>query len=152
MVREIPFVSELDRWVGDHNIPESYEYGKGWWDYVEIVRRFSQKFDMKDVRIIGHYVVHTPPPEEALPMPAVSLAREGVLVALKFDFGAAARWPCEWTVSVRRRSPYRGPTFGLFDPSLDLRGQRVDGLAPDFVFGPHRENPAQFTCEVEDEW
>ena len=55
-------------------------------------------------------------------MPAVALVGDGVTVALKWDFGAACRWPREWTVSVRRRSPYLGPTFGLFDPGLDLRG------------------------------
>jgi hypothetical protein len=29
--------SEFDRWVGENNIPDSFEYGKGWWDYVELV-------------------------------------------------------------------------------------------------------------------
>jgi hypothetical protein len=114
--------------------------------------RFSSKFDLDDVRVIGHYTIRTPPPEEKLPMPAVALAGRGVLVALKWDFGAMRQWPFQWTVSVRRRSPYLGPIFGLFEPSLDLRGERVEGLAPDFVFGPYRENPAEFTCEVEDEW
>ena len=85
-------------------------------------------------------------------MPAVALVGDGVTVALKWDFGAACRWPREWTVSVRRRSPYLGPTFGLFDPALDLRGAQVDGLGPDYVFGPYRKNPAEFTCAVEDEW
>jgi hypothetical protein len=84
-------------------------------------------------------------------MPAVVMTGRGVTVALKWDFGAAARWPREWTISVRRPSPYKGPLFGLFDPALDLRRERVDGLAG-YVFGPHSENPAEFTCEVEDEW
>ena len=61
-------------------------------------------------------------------------------------------WPLEWTVSIRRRSPYRGPTFGLFDAVLDLRGECVDGLGPDLVFGPYLADPAQFSCELEDEW
>jgi hypothetical protein len=55
--------TEFDRWVGENNIPERFEYGKGWWDYVELVRRFASKFDVEDVRVVGHYVVHTPPPE-----------------------------------------------------------------------------------------
>ena len=82
-------------------------------------------------------------------MPGVVLEHSDVMIALKWDFGASSRWPREWTISVRRRSPYRGPTFGLFDPALDLRGEKDDGLV---VFGPYRENPAEFTCEVEDEW
>jgi hypothetical protein len=145
-------VTEFDRWVADNNIPECFEYGKGWWDYVELIRRFANKFDMPDVRVVGHYAVRTPPPEEELPMPAVGLTKGSVLVAMKWDFGAACRWPREWTLSIRRPSPYLGPTFNLFDPGLDLRRERVDGLSPDFVFGPYRENPAEFSCDLEDEW
>ncbi len=52
--------TEFDRWVGENNIPERFEYGKGWWDYVELVRRFASKFDVEDVWVVGHYVVHTP--------------------------------------------------------------------------------------------
>jgi hypothetical protein len=142
----------FDRWVGDNNIPSRYEYGKGWWDYVELIRRFVSKHEVEQVQVIGHYVIETPPPRERLPMPAVALTRGGVLVALKYDFGAGCRWPREWTVSVRRPTPYRGPTFGLFDPSLDLRQAAVEGFMPDFVFGPYRENQSEFTCEVDDEW
>jgi hypothetical protein len=144
-------VTGFDRWVGE-NIPKGFEYGKGWWDYVELVRRFAFKFEMEDVRVVGHYVVHTPPPEEELPMPAVALTRRGILVALKFDFGAFARWPREWMVSVRRTTPFRGPILGLFDPSIDLRKLPGTGLAPTFVFAPYRENQTEFSCEHEDEW
>jgi hypothetical protein len=144
--------TEFDRWVGENNIPKHFEYGKGWWDYVELVRQFASKFNIEDLRVVGHYVVHTPPPEEKLPMPAVALTRRGVLVALKHDFGGLARCPKEWTVSVRRRTPYRGPIFGLFDPTVDLRQLRVDGLAPDFVFAPYGDNQTEFSCELEDEW
>jgi hypothetical protein len=85
-------------------------------------------------------------------MPAVALYGKGVTVGLKWDFGKMRMWPLEWTVSVQRRAPYRGPTFGLFDPALDLRRERVGGLSPAWVFGPYRENPAEFSCELEDEW
>ena len=142
----------FDRWVAENNIPRRFEYARGWWDYIELVRRFAAKFEVDDVRVVGHYVVHTPPPEEELPMPAVMLARECAMVAIKWDFGALCRWPKEWTVSVRRRSPYLGPTFGLFDPSQDLRGYRVPGLEPDFVFPAYRQSAAEFSCEVDDEW
>ncbi len=142
----------FDRWVGENNIPDHFEYGKGWWDYVELVRRFADKFDVEDVHVIGHYIVDTPPPEEKLPMPAVALTRRGTLVALKNDFGALARWPKEWTVSVRRPTPYRGPIFGLFDPTVDLRKLPVDGFPPELVFPAYEKNQAEFSCELEDEW
>jgi len=152
LVHDGSSISSFDRWVAQNNIAETFEYGKGWWDYVETVRRFARKFECADVTVVGQYIVRTPPPEERLPMPAVALLRDGVSVAMKWDFGADCRWPREWTVSVRRRSPYLGPTFGLFDPGVDLRAQPVDGLSPGHVFGPYRENPAQFTCELDDEW
>jgi hypothetical protein len=144
--------SQFDRWVGENNIARTFQYGKGWWDYVELIRRFADKFDVEDVRLVGEYIVRTPPPEEALPMPAVALVRPRAMVAMKWDFGATARWPTEWTVTVRRSSPYLGPTFGLFDPMADLRTRRVEGLEPDLVLPPYRQSPSAFTCELEDEW
>ena len=145
-------VTSFDRWVGANNIPTTFEYGKGWWDYVELVQRFGRKFRAADVTVIGQYAIRTPPPEEVLPMPAVALIADGITVALKWNFGRMRKWPLEWTVSVRRRSPYLGPTFGLFDVNVDLRNEHIDGLAPDYVFGSYRQDPAEFTCEVEDEW
>jgi len=38
--------------------------------------------------------------------------------------------------------------FGLFEPSLDLRGEAVKGLAPDFVFRPYRGSPAEFRVQT----
>ena len=145
-------VTEFDRWVSAHNISKRFRYGKGWWDYVEFVRKLSYKFGIADVRVIGQYIIETPPPEEELPMPAVALLGRGVEAALRLDFGKMRRWPLEWTASIRRRSPYRGPTFGLFDAALDLRPERLQGLTPDWLFGSYRENPAEFSCELEDEW
>jgi hypothetical protein len=72
-------VSEFDKWVGAHNIPETFEFGKGWWDYVELVRRFAARLNTDDVRVIGHYIVDTPPPCERLPMPAVAISIPGSL-------------------------------------------------------------------------
>jgi hypothetical protein len=145
-------ITELERWVGQNSLPPRSLYAKGRWDYVEVLRKLSAKLGIEDVRVVGHYVVETPPPEELLPMPVVALAGHGTTVALKWDFGAAARWPREWTLSVRRSSPYRGPLFGLFDATLDLRGARLDGLAPAWVFGAYCDDQAQFSCELEDEW
>lgn len=93
-----PLITSFDRWVSRNNIPDTYEYRKGWWDYVELIQRFARKFDCIDVTVVGHYIVGTPPPEEKLPMPAVVLLRDGVSVAMKWDFGAPARWPREWTM------------------------------------------------------
>jgi len=79
----------------------------------------------------------------------------GVTFALRFDFGS---WSLkhaeisEWVVSVDRRSPYRGPLFGLFDENLDLRTIGVGGLTPNFLFGSYRQDPSRFSCLLRDEW
>ena len=148
-------ISQFDRWVNDNNIPETFEYAKGWWDYVELVRRFAFRLDTENVRVVGHYVVDTPPPCERLPMPAVAISTPSVTFALRYDFGSwSMKHPeiSEWVVSVQRRSPYRGPLFGLFDPTADLRLIGVDGLAPDFLFGPYHRDQARCSCIVQDEW
>jgi hypothetical protein len=144
----------FDRWVNDNNIPETYEYGKGWWDYIELVRRFAERVEANDVRVIGHYVIDTPPPCERLPMPAVSIAGDGFELGLRFDFGrfSLRHDMREWAVSIRRHTPYTGPLFGLFQEDEDLRQAGLDGLLPDHVFGPYRENPARFTVLLRDEW
>jgi hypothetical protein len=144
----------FDRWVNDNNIPTSFEYGKAWWDYVELVRRFADYLDADEVSVIGHYHVDTPPPCEHLPMPAVAIDTSGVTFALRFDFGAfCGRYDLrEWAVSIQRRSPYTGPLFGLIRETEDLRNSGLEGLAPDYLFGPYRDNPRQFTVLVRDEW
>jgi len=147
--------SEFDRWISGNNIPETFEYSKGWWDYVELVRRLATRCDTDDVRVIGHYLIDTPPPCERLPMPAVAITLPSVAFALRFDFGSWSlkhREICEWVVSVDRRSRYVGPLFGLFDVSEDLRAQAIDGLSPDYLFGSYRQNQARFSCLVRDEW
>src|SRR5262245_16948136 len=128
---------EFDRWVSENNIPEKFEYSKGWWDYVEFVRRLARRCNADDVRIIGHYIIDTPPPCERLPMPAVAITLPSVAFALRFDFGSWSlkhREICEWVVSVDRRSRYVGPLFGLFDENEDLRAQTIEGLSPEYLF------------------
>jgi hypothetical protein len=145
-------ITDFDHWVAKNNLPDTFRFAKGWWDYVEIVRRLGSKLGVAAVRVVGQYTIDTPAPEEQLPMPVVALEQPGALVALTWDFGIACRWPREWTLSILRRSPYGGPTFGLFDPRFDLRRERVVRLPPALVFGPYHDNPAEFSCEVEDEW
>jgi hypothetical protein len=152
--KRFPPSSTFDRWVSDNNIPETFEFGKGWWDYVELVRRFAERLGSDEVRVIGHYIVDTPPPCERLPMPAVAITVPGVTFALRFDFGSWSMKHAEiseWVVSVDRRTPYRGPLFGLFDENLDLRANGVDGLG-EYLFGSYRQDPSRFSCLLRDEW
>ncbi len=144
---------ELDTWISDNNPPDHLEYGKGWWDYVELLQRLTAKLEPDEVRVVGTYIVETPPPEEQLTMPAVVFELPHVSFAVRFDFGHnPTRDFRDWIVSISRRSPYHGPLFGLIDPDEDLRPLGVTGLGDDWLFGPYRENAARFTCALEDEW
>lgn len=147
-------VSKLDRWVSENNIPTTYEYGKGWWDYIEWIRRLADRVAALEVSVVGSYHVDTPPPCERLPMPAVAIDARGVTYALRFDFGTFAlrAGGREWAVSVRRRTPYRGPWFGLISETEDLRQLGLDGIPPEYLFGPYREDRARFTVLVRDHW
>lgn len=154
--RKAVVVSEFDVWVAENNIPDHFEYGKGWWDYVELIRTFAARLDSNDVRVVGHYIVETMPPVELLPMPAVAIVTPGATFAFRHDFGTwSVKQPVafsEWVVSVDLAAPYRGPTFGLFDETRDLRPTNLDGLSPNHLFGPYRTDQAKYSCVVKDQW
>ena len=62
---------DLDRWVNDNNPDEQLQYGKGWWDYIELIRRLMYKFGAEEAHVVATYPMRTPPPEEDLLMPVV---------------------------------------------------------------------------------
>ena len=53
---------------------------------------------------------------------------------------------------VDREAPYRGPTFGLFDETRDLRPKVLTVCPPNYLFGPYRQDQAKFSCVIEDPW
>ena len=139
----------FDQWVNDNNPPIHMEYGKGWWDYIETLRRVIDKFEVDEAKVIATYTMKTPPPQEELLMPVVKLNIRGVELVVKYDFGA---FPETWTVSVRNASAETGATLDLFDERMDLRLKRVDGFQAGWVFPPFAESPTRFSCELVDEW
>ncbi len=142
----------LDAWVSNNNPPPEQEYGKGFWDYVEMLRRLMNKFEAINDRVIGTYTVHTPPPEEKLLMPALAFDLGPITIALKWDFGARSNWPHEWTVSIKRPSTRRERLYQLFDEKLKLSSRSVTGFPPDWVLPCYQKSPAAFTCQLRDEW
>ena len=109
-------ISEFDAWVGANNIADHFEFGKGWWDYVELIRTFAARLDSEDVRVVGHYIVETPPPTELLPMPAVAIVTPAATFAFRYDFGTwSLKQPValsEWVLSVDRERPIAAPRSG----------------------------------------
>jgi hypothetical protein len=141
----------FNQWVNDHNPNESLLYRKGWWDYIEIVRRLAGKFDIddRDIQVVSTYLLKTPPPCEELLMPVLRLNTPNIQFTIKYDFGV---YPEAWTVSVKSSIGAASTTLGLFDPDRDLRTKTIPGFEEEWVYGPYSANPAQFSCDVQDEW
>lgn len=78
---------EFDHWVNDNNPAAHLEYGKGWWDYIGMLRRLASKFEIEGLEVVGTYLMRTPPPEEELLMPVVKLTERSVELIVKYDFG-----------------------------------------------------------------
>jgi len=149
MRKKMNLPKQFDHWVNDNNPPVHLQYGKGWWDYIEMLRRLASKFEIEQLEVVGTYTMRTPPPEEELQMPVVRLAAGTVELIVKYDFST---FPETWTASVKTSNAKPQPTYGLFDPAADLRGRTISGFDTGMIYGSYSENPAQFSCELEDEW
>jgi hypothetical protein len=44
---------DLDRWVNENNPDEQLQYSKGWWGYIELIRRLMYKFGAKEAHGIA---------------------------------------------------------------------------------------------------
>ena len=137
----------IDHWVNDNNPPAHLQYGKGWWDYVETLRRLVDKFEIAHADVVAMYSMRTPPPEEELCMPVVRLRTATAELLVKYDFGT---YPDAWTVSASVPKHPIGSTFGLFDP--DQRFGKVPGFESAWIYPPYSESPNHFSCELRDEW
>ena len=51
---------DLDRSVNDNNPDEQLQYSKGWWDYIELIRRLMYKFGAKEAQVVATYPMRTP--------------------------------------------------------------------------------------------
>jgi hypothetical protein len=140
---------DLDRWVNDNNPDEQLQFSKGWWDYIELIRRLMSKFGAKEARVVATYPMRTPPPEEDLLMPAVQFAVGSTEFIVKYDFGV---YPERWTVSVKNAIAVVRPILGLFDDEQDLRGTAVAGFDAEWIHGSYHNDSTCFTCEIHDEW
>lgn len=137
----------LDHWVNDTNPLPQLEYGKGWWDYIETLRRLAFKFEIDHVDVVGTYVMKTPPPQEELLMPVVRLRTATVELIVKYDFGT---FPEAWTVSAKITKGRIASTLGLFDCGLRLG--TVAGFEAAWVYPPYSDSPDRFSCQLADEW
>jgi hypothetical protein len=141
--------TSFNRWVNDNNPSAHLEYGKGWWDYVEILQRLIDKFGIEEPEVVGTYLMKTPPPQEELLMPVVKLKMKDAELIVKYDFGT---FPERWTISANTSKALVGSTLGLFNKNTDLRLMTVNGFQPEWLYPPYRESQTRFSCELRDEW
>jgi len=55
---------DLDRWVNDNNPDEQLQYGNGWWDYIELIRRLMYKFGAEEAHVVATYPMRAPLPRK----------------------------------------------------------------------------------------
>lgn len=141
-------ILDFDRWVNDNNPDPKLSYGKGWWDFVEIIRRLAWRLDLKDISTAATFALHTPPPPEVLNSPVVRILTPQYCVYLKEDFG---QFSAPWTLSVERYTQGTIANLALFlaDELPDQRS--LQGFESDWVFPPFSESETRFTARVEDE-
>ena len=132
-----------DQWIGRHNPPAGKQYAKGWWDSAELVRVLCP--DSRCRRVIGQFLMRTPPPAETLVMPVVALRLKGAKVVLKNNFGW---WPNEWLACIQTERPL--PCYGLFDPNAVVRQADWVGIPRPWRLGPHAKSPHDFSCYISD--
>lgn len=91
----------FDQWVNDNNVDPKLAYCKGWWDYIEFIRRFGEKLNAT-VSVVDVYTIGTPPPEETLTLPFILLETEYDKFYLKEDFSYGG-FVDQWLVSYESK-------------------------------------------------
>lgn len=143
------FPVSFNQWVSENNPDDSLSYKKGWWDYIETLRRLESHYNFPILGVISTFEMGTPPPEEILTMPVVQFGDARGRITVKEDFGNL--WNC-WTVSVDLPGSPTQDMHSLFDIEQDLRGSKIDGFDVNNIFGSYVDNNSQFTCVVDKEW
>lgn len=77
---------DFDQWVNDNNPPIEKNFGKGFWDYVEYVRRLAYLTNACEISVIGRSSIRTPPPCEQMTLPVVRLSYDDVVIDIAYDF------------------------------------------------------------------
>jgi hypothetical protein len=87
---------DLDRWVNDNNPDEQLQYSKGWWDYIELIRRLMYKFGAKRNHLFSSS-------GSAFPVGSIPIALSPILTLPRLPQPAVV-WPrSTWTRSLHIR-------------------------------------------------
>lgn len=137
--------TKLDKWVSNNNPPDTKQFSKGWWDFIELCREL-QDIHKADCRVIATIEILTPPPTETLEMPIVQLTTNDSIVTIKNDFG---QWPYEYVCSIKTLKPFK-TIYGLFDPQEELHERLTKAMPKAHRYPTHKHNQQAFTCALPD--
>jgi hypothetical protein len=151
----------FNRWVNDNNVDPKLNYCTGWWEYIEFVRRISEKLNAK-VFVVDTFKMGTPPPEEVLLMPVILLETNDYDFYIKEDFSYGGFFD-EWLISVNCKSgAVTKDISNYINPLNDVAVEdfkegfidkvRVGFSENDLIFDSYSEtNAIKFTGTVLDE-
>lgn len=153
----------LNNWITEnHILQEKKNYSKGWWDYIELVRRIESKTNAK-IEVFSEYEIMTPPPSEFLKLPLIKLSYSDADIYIKEDFSNGGFLDC-WMVSVVSKKEIINirkhindiktkeelKEKGFLDKVYDnqIKVFKKENL----LFNSYNDNQKKFTFTVEDEY
>lgn len=104
---------DFNQWVHENNPSPESKYSKGFWDWVENVRRLSSMLkskpwrklpsDAKDavISVVGSIRYETPPPTETITMPVVCIENDNFRAYVAYWFSVAPFLP-SYLIAVDR--------------------------------------------------
>ena len=154
---------KLDNWITEnHILQEKKNYSKGWWDYIELVRKIESKTNAK-IEVFSEYEIMTPPPSEFLKLPLIKLSYSDADIYIKEDFSNGGFLDC-WMVSVVSKKEIINirkhindiktkeelKEKGFLDKVYDnqIKVFKKENL----LFNSYNDNQKKFTFTVEDEY
>tara|TARA_Y100001960_G_scaffold331182_1_gene427371 strand:+ start:2004 stop:2507 length:504 start_codon:yes stop_codon:yes gene_type:complete len=153
----------LNNWITEnHILQEKKNYSKGWWDYIELVRKIESKTNAK-IEVFSEYEIMTPPPSEFLKLPLIKLSYNDADIYIKEDFSNGGFLDC-WMVSVISKKEVINirkyindiktkeelKEKGFLDKVYDnqIKVFKKENL----LFNSYNDNQKKFTFTVEDEY
>ena len=148
----------FDEWVSNNNPSEKLSYGKGWWDYIEYIRKLGEMLDTKDINVIDTFEMETPPPSEILSMPVFEIKFTGFKVYLKEHFSFSG-FHDAWVVSVvmkkKQSCELNLSSLGLINnlnKKEKVYPEFMNGFTDKIIFEDYSPELNMFSGSVNDSW
>mgnify|MGYP000312490341 CR=1 FL=1 len=163
MTFDIGVVMKLNEWVTKNcRTEEKKNYSKGWWNYIEFIRKIESKTNAK-IEVFSEYEIMTPPPSEFLKLPLIKLSYSDADIYIKEDFSNGGFLDC-WMVSVVSKNELNNIRKHINDIKTKQELKEMGFLdkvyskqievfkKENLLFDSYNENKKKFTFTVEDEY